>query len=72
MSAVAELKLALFRYALEALAVNEVSGGLLISDVLQGVPVQINAVLIMELLFGFKTNAYYRCVYISPARPQRH
>jgi hypothetical protein len=45
---------------LEALAVNEVSGGLLIKDTLQGVPVQINAVLIMELLFGFKLDAYYR------------
>lgn len=50
----------ILRYALEALAVNEVSGGLLIKDTLQGVPVQINAVLIMELLFGFKLDAYYR------------
>jgi hypothetical protein len=48
------------RYALEALAVNEVSGGLLISDTLQGVAVQINAEPIMALLFGFKTDAYYR------------
>ena len=52
----------MFRYTLEALAVNEVSGGLLIDDTLSGVKVQINAQLIMELLFGFQPNAYYRCV----------
>lgn len=48
------------RYSLEALAVNEVTGGLLISDTLQGVHVQISAALIMELLFGFQQDAYYR------------
>lgn len=48
------------RYALEALSVNEVSGGLLITDTLSGVKVQVNAQLIMQLLFGFKPDAYYR------------
>lgn len=62
------------KYALEALAVNEVSGGLLISDKLQGVPVQVNASLIMTLLFGFKPEAYYRwassnCVYVLARSP---
>ncbi|KAK9899179.1 hypothetical protein P389DRAFT_158475 [Cystobasidium minutum MCA 4210] len=52
------------KYALEALAVNEVSAGLMISDTLQGVPVQINAEPIMALLFGFKPNAYYRDVLV--------
>lgn len=52
------------RYALEALAVNEVSGGLLIDDVLSGVRVQVNAQLIMELLFGFRPSAYYRDVLV--------
>lgn len=48
------------RYALEALSVNEVSSGLLIDDTLSGVKVQIGAQLIMELLFGFNPDAYYR------------
>lgn len=52
------------KYGLEALAVNEVGGGLLIDDKLQGVNVQISASLIMELLFGFKPNAYYRDVLV--------
>lgn len=48
------------KYCLEALAVNEVSGGLQIKDVLAGVPVEVNAELIMNLLFGFDSSAYYR------------
>lgn len=39
---------------------NEVSSGLIIKDVLAGVPVQVNAELIMETLFGFNPTAYYR------------
>lgn len=48
------------KYCLEALAVNEVSNGLMISDVLAGVPVEVNAALIMDILFGFDAAAYYR------------
>jgi len=52
------------KYALEALAVNEVNSGLQIQDVLQGVPVSISASLIMHLLFGFDENSYYRDVLV--------
>jgi hypothetical protein len=38
------------KYALEALAVNEVNSGLQIQDVLQGVPVSVSAALIMNLV----------------------
>jgi hypothetical protein len=38
------------KYALEALSVNEVKSGLQIKDVLQGVPVDVSATLIMELV----------------------
>jgi ABC-type multidrug transport system permease subunit len=38
------------KYALEALAVNEVNSGLQIKDTLQGVPVQISAALILKLV----------------------
>jgi hypothetical protein len=61
-------------YTLEALAVNEVGSGLMIvvsrwfqvlhpsyfQDVLSGVPIEINAQVIMETLFGFKLENYYR------------
>lgn len=40
--------------------VNEVSSGLMIIDDLQGVKVQVSASLIMDILFGFKPDAYYR------------
>lgn len=54
------------KYALEALSVNEVGSGLMIEDTLAGVKVSISAEIIMETLFGFKPNAYYRFVlYIS-------
>jgi hypothetical protein len=38
------------KYLLEALAVNEVGSGLQIVDVLQGVPVNVSAQLIMNLV----------------------
>ncbi|KAI0062057.1 hypothetical protein BV25DRAFT_1825918 [Artomyces pyxidatus] len=52
------------KYALEALAVNEVGAGLAIQDTLQGVPVDVSATLIMNLLFGFGDNNYYRDVLV--------
>ncbi|KAF8881935.1 hypothetical protein CPB84DRAFT_1791330 [Gymnopilus junonius] len=55
------------KYTLEALSVNEVSSGLMIVDSLQGVPVDISASLIMNLLFGFGDNNYYRDVLILMA-----
>ncbi|CAE6528385.1 unnamed protein product [Rhizoctonia solani] len=54
----------ILKYLLEALAVNEVGSGLMIQDTLQGVPVNVSASLIMELLFGFGENNYYRDVLI--------
>jgi hypothetical protein len=38
------------KYSLEALAVNEVGSGLMIQDILQGVPVNVSASLIMNLV----------------------
>ncbi|KAJ7771519.1 hypothetical protein B0H16DRAFT_1364094 [Mycena metata] len=52
------------KYCLEALAVNEVGSGLMIQDTLQGVPVNVSASLIMNLLFGFGSNNYYRDVLV--------
>ncbi|KAJ7491144.1 hypothetical protein FB451DRAFT_1222203 [Mycena latifolia] len=52
------------KYCLEALAVNEVGSGLMIEDSLQGVPVDVSASLIMNLLFGFGANNYYRDVLV--------
>ncbi|TDL20128.1 hypothetical protein BD410DRAFT_829832 [Rickenella mellea] len=52
------------KYALEALSVNEVGAGLQIKDTLQGVPVDVSASLIMQLLFGFVLNSYYRDVLV--------
>ena len=40
------------KFALEALSVNEVNSGLQIRDVLQGVPVDVSASLIMHLVRG--------------------
>ncbi|KAF8333578.1 uncharacterized protein EI90DRAFT_3052451 [Cantharellus anzutake] len=54
----------LLKYCLEALAVNEFNSGLTITDVLQGVPVSVSAVVIMQLLFGFKIDSYYRDVLV--------
>ncbi|SCZ90311.1 BZ3500_MvSof-1268-A1-R1_Chr1-3g01909 [Microbotryum saponariae] len=55
------------KYLLEALTVNEISGGLMIVDTLQGVKVSISAKVIMISLFGFNTDAYYRDVLIIAA-----
>ncbi|KAJ3891331.1 hypothetical protein GG344DRAFT_77017 [Lentinula edodes] len=52
------------KYCLEALSVNEVGSGLMIQDSLQGVPVDVSASLIMNLLFGFGQNNYYRDVLV--------
>ncbi|KAE9395118.1 ABC transporter [Gymnopus androsaceus JB14] len=52
------------KYCLEALSVNEVGSGLMIQDTLQGVPVDVSASLIMNLLFGFGENNYYRDVLV--------
>ncbi|KIP10262.1 hypothetical protein PHLGIDRAFT_101348 [Phlebiopsis gigantea 11061_1 CR5-6] len=52
------------KYTLEALSVNEVGSGLMIEDTLQGVPVDVSASLIMNLLFGFGSNNYYRDVLV--------
>ncbi|KAF8579482.1 hypothetical protein K439DRAFT_1654569 [Ramaria rubella] len=56
--------LAPLKYTLEALSVNEVGSGLMIEDTLQGVPVSVSASLIMNLLFGFGANNYYRDVLV--------
>ncbi|KZT59752.1 hypothetical protein CALCODRAFT_515854 [Calocera cornea HHB12733] len=52
------------KYTLEALSVNEVNSGLMIEDTLSGVPVDVSAQLIMNLLFGFGDNNYYRDVLV--------
>ncbi|BGP19648.1 hypothetical protein JCM10213v2_007744 [Rhodosporidiobolus nylandii] len=56
--------LAPLKYCLEALAVNEVGAGLMIDDKLEGVRVQVSAAVIMETLFGFESDAYYRDVLV--------
>jgi hypothetical protein len=38
------------KYTLEALSVNEVGSGLMIKDTLEGVPVDVSAALIMQLV----------------------
>jgi ABC-type multidrug transport system permease subunit len=40
----------ILRYCLEALAVNEINSGLMIQDTLEGVPVNLSAVVIMKLV----------------------
>ncbi|KAI0373206.1 hypothetical protein BV20DRAFT_963012 [Pilatotrama ljubarskyi] len=52
------------KYTLEALSVNEVGSGLMIEDSLEGVPVNVSAALIMQTLFGFGQNNYYRDVLV--------
>lgn len=52
------------KYTLEALSVSEVGSGLVIKDTLEGVPVNVSASLIMQLLFGFGVNNYYRDVLV--------
>ncbi|GAA6023495.1 hypothetical protein JCM10207_006217 [Rhodosporidiobolus poonsookiae] len=56
--------LAPLKYALEALAVNEVGAGLMIEDSLEGARVSISAEVIMATLFGFDMSAYYRDVLV--------
>jgi hypothetical protein len=48
------------KYALEALSVNEVNSGLQIKDVLQGVPVDVSASLIMNLVRWHLFNLHLR------------
>ena len=40
----------ILKYCLEALAINEINSGLMIQDTLQGVPVNVSAVVIMKLV----------------------
>ncbi|KAG0147174.1 hypothetical protein CROQUDRAFT_43249 [Cronartium quercuum f. sp. fusiforme G11] len=54
--------LAPFKFALEAMTVNEVGSGLMIKDNLEGVNIQVSASMIMDLLFGFKPDSYGRDV----------
>ncbi|WWC70728.1 uncharacterized protein I206_104679 [Kwoniella pini CBS 10737] len=51
-------------YTLEALSVNEVGSGLQIVDSLNGVRVEIGATIIMQTLFGFGMDNYYRDVLV--------
>ncbi|KAK4684731.1 hypothetical protein P7C73_g5437, partial [Tremellales sp. Uapishka_1] len=51
-------------YTLEALSINEVGSGLQIIDTLDGVAIEINAVVIMQTLFGFDLGNYYRDVLV--------
>ncbi|WVQ65812.1 uncharacterized protein L199_003990 [Kwoniella botswanensis] len=51
-------------YTLEALSVNEVGSGLQIVDSLNGVRVEIGATIIMQTLFGFGMNNFYRDVLV--------
>lgn len=59
------------KYSLEALSVNEVGSGLMIQDTLQGVPVDISAKLIMELVSdfifsNFETNVFASSLDLAP------
>ncbi|WVF69150.1 hypothetical protein IAT40_003925 [Kwoniella sp. CBS 6097] len=51
-------------YTLEALTINEVGSGLQIVDSLNGVRVEIGATIIMQTLFGFGLDNYYRDVLV--------
>ncbi|WVQ96652.1 hypothetical protein IAU59_003758 [Kwoniella sp. CBS 9459] len=51
-------------YTLEALSINEVGSGLQIVDSLNGVRVEIGATIIMQTLFGFGEDNYYRDVLV--------
>lgn len=53
------------KYSLEALSVNEVGSGLMIQDTLQGVPVDISAKLIMELVSDFIFSNFGTNVFAS-------
>lgn len=47
------------KYALEAVASNELKGRLLVDNI-SGVPVQVQVSLFTQRLFGFQENSYYR------------
>lgn len=57
------------KYTLEALSVNEVGSGLMIQDTLQGVPVDVSATLIMQLvslcLKRSMTGTYISCFHVA-------
>ena len=59
------------KYCLEALSVNEVDSGLMIQDTLQGVPVEVSASLIMQLVcslffyWGLCWRLLISCFYIA-------
>jgi hypothetical protein len=55
------------KYTLEALSVNEVGSGLMIKDTLQGVPVNVSASMIMQLVRPFLTNLYLELIISSTA-----
>ena len=52
------------KYCLEALSVNEVGSGLMINDTLQGVPVNVSASLIMQLVSGLTIYKQYKSQYL--------
>jgi ABC-type multidrug transport system ATPase subunit/ABC-type multidrug transport system permease subunit len=54
--------LSLFRYATEALAVNEAASSRIV-DTLQGIPVDLPASSILGSLFGFDMDSFYRNVF---------
>lgn len=53
------------KYTLEALSVNEVGSGLMIQDTLQGVPVDVSASLIMQLV------STYECIALAASANTR-
>ena len=56
------------KYCLEALSVNEVGSGLMIKDTLQGVPVDVSASLIMQLVSALNEMIDYRLTRFSALR----
>ena len=57
--------LAPLKYTLEALSVNEVDSGLQIQDTLEGVPVNVSAALIMQLVSAFVSKGSLRTMLIA-------
>lgn len=56
------------KYNLEALSVNEVDSGLQIVDVLQGVPVDISAIVIMNLVSAYQCqNVFFQKTHSFPS-----
>lgn len=56
------------KYCLEALSVNEVGSGLMIKDTLQGVPVDVSASLIMQLVSALNEMINYCLTRFSAFR----